>query len=287
MSKKLLLSMVLLSGCSLMTQTDSTALDQQKIQSTSNTKSERTQSMQQKIQQTQWQLVSYLSAGNMQQALPDNPATLLFSRRKVSGSTGCNQYFSAYQLTGQQGLKFTQSGSTKMACPEEKAQQEQQYFINLAEIEKYQLLSGQLQLTDAQQQVRLIFKPMPAVTLQNTSWQMTGINNGRGGVVSTAYTGQAYLQFTEGKLQGNSGCNDFVATYTQSANALTIAPAISTRKICQEDELMLQEQLILHALKKVTRYEIRLNQLRLLNKKGSLMLSLKQNKHKITCCVQR
>ena len=165
-----------------------------------------------------------------------------------------------------------------MACQGGIAQQEQQYLKGLAEIRFYHIQGDQLHLIDSEQQVRLIFKLLPALTLHETVWEVTGVNNGHGGVVSNALTNQAYLQFTEGKLQGSSGCNTLFANYQTDESSLSIGPVGSTRKFCAEEGLMTQEQQILQALTQVTRYEIRTNQLRLLNTKGALMMRFNAKK---------
>lgn len=74
-------------------------------------------------------------------------------------------------------------------------------FKNLADINFFLLQEDKLQLLDAYRQVRLIYQNLPPLTLEQTAWQMTGINNGTGGVVSSAQTGKANLQFKDGKLQ--------------------------------------------------------------------------------------
>ena len=276
MRKNIILSLLLIQGCSYTAQTETESLDKATVHNMSSGIKQGNQSMQKKIRLSQWQLVSYLSGQSMQSVVPENPATLLFSRRKVSGNAGCNQYFASYQFKQQNGVQFSQAGSTMMGCPTKIAEQERQYLKNLAAIHFYQLDDGQLQLIDSQQQIRLIYKAMPALTLQGTTWQATGINNGHGGVVSNAYTEQAYLQFTDGRMQGSSGCNTLTASYQNDTDDLTIASVHSSRKSCREKDLMLQEQQIVQALQKVTRYEIRTNQLRLLNESGSLMMSLQR-----------
>jgi len=288
MQRKILISLMLFQACSLITQaTAATSNNNEAANNQENiavksmvpgTSKQESQLMQNILQQNQWQLVSYYTSQGMQTALPEHLATMLFSGRKVSGSAGCNQYFATYQLVEQNGLQFSQAGSTMMACLGEIAQQEQQYFKNLPEIRFYQIQGDQLHLLDAEQQARLVFKLMPALSLQETVWEVTGINNGHGGVVSNALTNQAYLQFTEGKLQGSGGCNTLFANYQTDESKLSIGSVASTRKLCAEGGLMAQEQQILQALTQVTHYEIRTNQLRLLNTKGSLMMSLKPKK---------
>ncbi|WP_158083073.1 META domain-containing protein [Methyloprofundus sedimenti] len=234
------------------------------------------QRMQNPLKENQWQLQSYLSEQGMQSALADTQASIEFSERKVSGSTGCNRYFADYQLIGDDTLKISQTGLTMMICVEAIAAQEQQFLKNLAEINFYLFQDQQLRLLDADREVRLVFKMLPALTLEQTAWQMTGINNGTGNVVSSTQTGKANLQFIDGKLQGSSGCNALTASYQINGSELSIGPVISTRKFCAENGLMIQEQRLLQALTQVSRYEIRAQQLRLVDVNGSLMLSLKQ-----------
>ena len=246
MQKKIIISLVLLQGCSMTTQTNTvvagsineiTTIQEKKpvISTDSDTSKQGNQLMQQTLQRNQWKLVSYLTPQGMQIASLGHLATMLFSARRVSGSTGCNQYFAGYQLAERNGLQFSQGGATLMACQGDIAQQEQQYLKNLEEIRFYQIQGDQLHLLDAEQQVHLIFRLMPALTLEETVWEVTGINNGHGGVVSNALTNQAYLQFSEGKLQGSSGCNTLFANYQTDESKLSIGSLGSTRKFCAEE----------------------------------------------------
>ena len=282
MQKKLLISLILLQGCSA-SPSKNTAAEQlieppniRSISAKPDKGIQGGQRMQNPLQENQWQLESYLDEQGMQAALAETPASIEFLGRKVSGSTGCNRYFANYQLIGDDTLKISQTGLTMMACIEAIAAQEQQFLKNLAEINFYQFQGQQLRLLDADRQLRLVFQMLPALTLEQTAWQMTGINNGTGGVVSSAQTGKANLQFIDGKLQGSSGCNALKASYQINESELSMGPVISTRKFCAENDLMIQEQQLLQALTQVTSYEIRAQQLRLLDANGSLMLSLKQ-----------
>ncbi|MBT3812108.1 MAG: META domain-containing protein [Gammaproteobacteria bacterium] len=282
MKKKILLSLILLQGCSTTTPTNNTVAEQlieppnmRSISATTDKGMQGGEAMQNPLSADQWQLRSYLTEQGMQPALLDNPASIEFAEGRVGGSTGCNRYFGSYQLMGGEGVQISQPGLTMMVCPEKIAAQEYQYLKNLADINFFLLQESKLQLLDARRQVRLIFQNLPPLTLEQTAWQVTGINNGTG-VINNAHTGKANLQFKDGKLQGDSGCNALTASYQINASELTIGPVSSTRKLCPEKDLMTQEQQILQALTQVTHYQIRANQLRLVNAGGSLMLSLKQ-----------
>ncbi len=281
MQNKMIVCLLLLQGCSINAQTDSTdettAVQQtQTLPSVAeNTVKQGDQPMQTLLQENQWQLISYSTAQGMQPALPERLATLLFSGHKVSGSTGCNQYFAIYQVAAPNRLQFSKAGTTMMACQDGTAEQERQYLLNLADIHFYQIKGEQLMLFDAENKLRLEFQEMPALTLQSNVWEVTGINNGRGGVVSSAYTHRAHLQFSVNQLQGSSGCNALAASYQADGDTISIGSVSSTRKFCAEEGLMTQEQQMIVALSQVTQYEIRTHQLRLLDSAGSLMMSLK------------
>ena len=283
MKKILLISFIILQACGTVKPTVNPAVEQlveppniRKSNTGADTGIQGGQSMQNPLSEDQWQLVSYLTEQGMQTTLLDNSVSIEFAGGRVTGSTGCNRYFGSYQLMGGDSVQISQPGLTLMACAEKIAAQEHQYLKNLADIHFFQLQEDNLQLLDAQKQVRLIFKNLPPLALEQTEWQMTGINNGTGGVVSSAQTGKASLQFMDGKLQGNSGCNALMASYQINGSEITIGPVSSTRKLCPEHDLMIQEQQMLDALTKVTHYQISANQLRLVNGNGSLMLSLKQ-----------
>lgn len=282
MKKILLMSLIFLQGCILGVSTDDTSAVEQLIEppnirsAPAEMSQQGTQMNKNIFEQEQWQLVSYLSSQGIQAVIPRNLATIQFVDQKISGSTGCNRYFASCQLMGTNTLKISQSGLTMMACPESIAKQEQQFLKNLLDINFYLFQGEQLQLLDTQNQVLLIFQKQLDVGLEKTVWQMTGLNNAKGGVVSNGNSNKAILQFIDGKLTGTSGCNRLSAYYQVNGEAIKIAAVSMTRKYCGSKSLMSQEQQLSNALSQVSHYQIRNNQLRLINAKGALMVSFKQ-----------
>ena len=63
------------------------------------------------------------------------------------------------------------------------------------------------------------------------------------------------LMFQDGQVSGSSGCNSFHGSFTVSGKALTIHPLATTRRAC-EDEVMVQEQEFLKALQSATTWNI-------------------------------
>lgn len=77
----------------------------------------------------------------------------------------------------------------------------------------------------------------------------------------------------DGSLTGNNSCNNFFGQYQQNGEALTLAPAGSTRKACV-DALMDQEQRVMQAMPQVKRAQMTQGKLNLLDDKGITVLVL-------------
>jgi len=223
---------------------------------------------------TQWQLEQYMEpSGQLAAVLSKTKITAEFDAEKISGSAGCNRYSGGYQLNNKSEITFPgQIALTMMACSTEISTQEQYYLKALSSVASYQLQQNQLMLLNEEQQTVLIFHYIQPITLKNTRWQATGINNGRGGVVSNSITHLVTAQFSDNEIKGNAGCNQFSANYVLNNHQLKIGPVRTTRKYCAEEGVMDLEQQFLQALKHSTQYEIKTGKLRLRNAKGSLQL---------------
>ena len=81
----------------------------------------------------------------------------------------------------------------------------------------------------------------------------------------------AYIQFTEdGRVSGNSSCNQFSGGYEQTGVQLSFGQMATTRKMCP-GALMDQETRFLKSLAKVTRAEIKNELLLLLDAEGNTL----------------
>ena len=118
----------------------------------------------------------------------------------------------------------------------------------------------------------MIFHYIQPITLKNTRWQATGINNGRGGVVSNSLTHLVTAQFSDNEIRGKAGCNQFSASYAVNKQQIKLGPVITTRKYCSEEGIMDLEQQFLQALKQSTQYKIKSDKLNFRNANGSLQV---------------
>ena len=227
------------------------------------------------LEASDWRLDRYLDAsGHITAVLPGTTVTASFMGGKLSGSAGCNRYFGNY-ITGtenQLGIS-THVGATMMACAPPVSKQERQYLDRFPVVVAFQLEGGSLRLLDKEHQVVLEYSAIKPLTLEDTHWQASGINNGKGGVVSSANTPLATARFREGKVSGNAGCNSFNASYEIKGDQITMGPGMTTRKHCAEpDGIMGQEQEYLQALSRVRVYELTDTGLKLRDEKGALQV---------------
>ena len=94
-------------------------------------------------------------------------------------------------------------------------------------------------------------------TLPGTSWQVTGVNNGRGGVESTALTEPLTATFgSDGTFSAFGGCNQLAGRFTITGTAgLAIGPVSGTKKSCTGDVDQLENEYST-ALSQVASYDI-------------------------------
>lgn len=91
-------------------------------------------------------------------------------------------------------------------------------------------------------------------SLNGTSWTVQSLNK-QAVLPSSPLT----LSFTaEGKISGSTGCNSYLADYTYTASARTIAVASINRtfKSCVPSEVMTQERKFLQALQAAASYKV-------------------------------
>jgi heat shock protein HslJ len=94
---------------------------------------------------TEWQVKSIRG-----QAVPNSvQVTLSLDEERVYGTSGCNRYFGAIQLTGE-GLSFGQIAGTRMACLNDQVSETEWSFLSaLADVRRFDIgAKGELMLFD-------------------------------------------------------------------------------------------------------------------------------------------
>ena len=201
-------------------------------------------------------------------------ATLQFEGGRASGTDGCNRYSTSYNADGSK-LKFGAAGAaTMMACAPAIMEQAHAFTSSLGKTSSHRVEEGQLQLLGPDGNIVASFAPQ-LLALADTSWRVTGYNNGRQAVVSVLADTQLSLSFAaDGRVSGSAGCNNFMGTYTVSGSSLKLGPAATTRKLCAQPDVMEQEQQFLKALESVAAIRQEGERAELRTADGALAVSL-------------
>ena len=94
---------------------------------------------------THWQLVS-LNGAVLDDSLSKR-MTLDFNDKRVGDSSGCNRYFSDYQVSGSNSLQFNAIGGTRRMCIKRSSMKiESQFLKTLQSANTYQVNNGMLSI---------------------------------------------------------------------------------------------------------------------------------------------
>lgn len=209
---------------------------------------------------TQWQLRSI--AG--ESVTLERPPTLIFGAEDDSagGHGGCNAYGSSYRVEGDT-IGFEGVFSTMMACQDDLMQVESALFNALQSATQYEVSEGQLIIRYGEEQA-LVFEML---SLVNSTWTLVSLN-GEAVQGDTPLT----LQFNDqGQVAGNTGCNQFMGTYTNQGEQLSFSPLASTKRACVENTLAQQEQAYLNALQNISRHGFTMSTLTLTSDAGDVL----------------
>lgn len=157
---------------------------------------------------------------------------------------------------------------------------------------RYALIAGALALmtlaVSACTPIRLIPVPIPvpravapdaaaapaavaeSTELEGVTWQLVAYADASG--AAAAPVAEATIAFANGQVSGNTGCNNFFASYVLDGTQLTVEQGGSTMMACAE-EVMAQEQGILAGLGQVAAYAVVDGQLQLLDRAGTAVLT--------------
>ena len=178
------------------------------------------------------------------------PVTARFKAGRISGFSGCNQFFGTYTFDRDRVVVGPLAGSM-MACEEASMAVENAVQAALVGTFRYILADHGLTLFSDAEPI-LTFQAQPAPTLEGVTWKITGFNNGRRAVVSPLLGTTLSVAFKGGVVEGYGGCNTFRATYTADADRIVIGPAAATRKACAGEGVLQQEREFLSALESAT-----------------------------------
>ncbi len=221
-----------------------------------------------------WTLTSYFADGSTngvaEEAAID--ATFQSTDSVVSGSAGCNRYSGPYEASGSQ-LTFGALATTQMACDEETNALERLYLASLAAARTYTATAESLTIYNADGQSILVYAVAKPGELTGVTWHATGINNGRGGVVSVAAGTDPTATFdAAGTVSGDAGCNQFSGAAVVDGTSIAIGPLSSTKMACADPAASEQETAYLAALEAATTVQLQGSKLELRDADGALQV---------------
>ena len=218
-----------------------------------------------------WGLVSFTAPAETQ----GRNAVLQFAEDgSMSGTTGCNNFAGTYKVDGSD-LAITLGPMTRRACTEPVLNaQEQAITAGLGQVTAFAVTGSTLTLS-AGSTVRFTYQA--EVTSIEGEWNVTGVNNGGGGVVSSAATEALTITFgDDGSATVTGGCNTLNATYsTTGEEPLTFGPVASTKKLC-EGESAEVDQWMTGALERTTDYEVVGSTLTLRDSGGAMQVTARK-----------
>jgi heat shock protein HslJ len=187
---------------------------------------------------------------------------------KITGSSGCNEYFSSYQVSGNT-MTVGPVGQTKMSCgsPPGVMIQESTYIAMLQNAVTFQVNDTML-VIDTGGNTSLLFEHVVPFSIVG-SYSLTDI--GSNSSVSALVPGSKITAIfaADGNLTGNGGCNGYFGGYTTSGNSLTIGPIGSTLMYCQDTSA--QESFYLSILGNASTYEKTIDQMKITDTNGNML----------------
>ena len=191
----------------------------------------------------------------------------------ISGSAGCNRYSGRFTTTGD-AFSVDAHASTMMACEGDLMTQEMAFLAALDSSETFTVVGDKLTLSDAAGTALVVFSRQ-SQDLADSTWNILGYNNGKGGVVSLIIDSTATITFADdGTVSGSGGCNRFMGTYSVEGALLKLGPLAGTKMMCTPAGVMEQETAILAALSSTTSFTMDGDKLRLLNADQATSASL-------------
>jgi heat shock protein HslJ len=196
---------------------------------------------------------------------------IAFAQDRVNGNDGCNSFSGTYQADGAK-LSFGPLAGTKMACGAPADDVARKVTAALARVRSYERTDGALRMKDA-----------GGATVLRYTAARSGVE-GDWTVISVLYDdairsvlADTHLTATfspDGTLSGDTGCNRFHGDYTLDGKQLQVGALSATKEACPSSDASQQEAGYLAALESAVRIEQAGPELRLLNAKGQMAVTL-------------
>ena len=210
--------------------------------------------------------------------VPQNVATLEFTRDQYHGTGGCNSCGGGYVLSANGKIKLGAGTWTEMACEDSRLMNfEMRFATVLGQVTSYKVSDTELQLSDGTDHNRLIFKPYqtpPPLDLQETRWSLELFEESDDLTVAATpvFSGsQITLSLKDGIAEGFGGVDPFQGTVEFSKGSLELNVTAASDSSAS-DELTEQQKKFLELLNSSTQFEVDTLHLRISNATGTQSL---------------
>lgn len=221
-----------------------------------------------------WRLVRMAGSGVPMIDVPVGvDATLRIDGDQAGGSGGCNSWFGAVKIDGDE-IVFGRIGSTMMACEEPAMSIEGQYLRSLSEVQRWAIADGRLRLSDGAGAVLLEFASGAATAIEGVDWTAVRLLVGTD-LLDVPGDIMVSLRMNGGEASGTAACNHYSGGYRLDGGSLTFGPMAVTEMACPEPRMEL-ERAWLTTLGLVAGQLVVDGRLRLLDGTGTALAILEQ-----------
>lgn len=203
-----------------------------------------TESVADQLAETSWVLQSILANDIASSTEIDQEITAVFQDGQMTGSAGCNNYFTSYETDGM-SLTLGPVGSTKMACDNARNQRETEFFIVLDSITTFNMTDNMLELMDADGNVEILFEAQGETAVPDNllgTWYWLAFQDSADGAESNDITVLDPAKYTleflaDGTVQIQADCNSASSQITLEGSSVTFAPGPMTLAECASGSL--------------------------------------------------
>jgi heat shock protein HslJ len=164
--------------------------------------------------------------------VPGTQVRLSFKDGSLNANGGCNSIGGTYTITGGR-LTTTRMLTTEMGCDQPRMQQDA-WLSALLSSSTIALAGDTLTLDDGKIQLTLHDREVvdPDRPIEGTNWILDGIRTGD--AVSSVPVGvTASIRMADGQVAVNDGCNVGSGTVQVTADTVTFAPLMMSKRPCQ------------------------------------------------------
>ncbi|MCD7973121.1 MAG: META domain-containing protein [Candidatus Azobacteroides sp.] len=160
--------------------------------------------------------------------------TFNFDDNQVSGNAGCNAFSGKFSYIDG-NFSAPNLVSTQMACT---GTNEEDLFLRLLRNPSYlTMVNGDLIFSQNANSV-LVFSRAQGLSTNDLSgtWELETMEGRSTDLDSFQHTPTLEFNFSDGRISGNAGCNQFNASFTLNNNTLDVQPLATTRMACDKME---------------------------------------------------